>query len=561
MKKLLKVISAVAALAIIASAFVGCGQSAQKRRDYDGTLTYWVHMDGNTQNAGLEDNSEMMLYKEMEKRTGVKINFIHPAGGSTGNEAATTMFLDEELPDIIEYGWESYPGGPEQAIEDGVIIALDDHIDLKTVCPGYWQYVGDDNPENEARKKAVTTNDGKFYGFNILNIGSTKGFAGIFTRKDKLDEWGMKVPETIEDYEALFAKAKAEGFTKPLTSLIGYLSLIKGSSTVGFSTAFDVGSNFYVDDINGKPEVVFTANQPGHVEYVTLLKDWYKKGYIDPDFATVASDQINSNMVNDVSIVSIGYIGSSMGKILPAAKARNANYELVACPFPKNVNTGADSEFQVCYNAATSTANAITYQCGDYEAAAKWCDYVYTEEGMILQLFGIEGEHHTVQEYDFDGDGTPEKHYVYTDLIAKPETSDCNTVAEAMYKYMLPCNFPGYNQHIDYLMGYYQEDCQKDAIKIWNVPASKDGTDADTDKIDTPQEHQLPTLNYTKDESAELNELKTVCESPLEATFVDVVMGKKSIEDYKAAIKTANDNGYAKMLEIYNAAYQRYLAK
>ena len=359
----------------------------------------------------------------------------------------------------------------------------------------------------------------------------------------------MKVPETIEDYEALFAKAKAEGFTKPLTSAIGYLSLIKGSSTAGFSTAFDVGSNFYLDDINGKPEVVFTANQPGHVEYVTLLRDWYKKGYMDPDFATVASDQINSNMVNDVSIVSIGYIGSSMGKILPAAKARNANYELVACPFPKNVNTGADSEFQVCYNAATATANAITYQCGDYEAAAKWCDYVYTEEGMILQLFGIEGEHHTVQEYDFDGDGTPEKHYVYTDLIAKPETSDCNTVAEAMYKYMLPCNHPGYNQHEDYLNGYYQYDEQKDAIKVWNLSSDK------------AVEHVLPTLSYTEDELELKTDITEVAQPELEIAICDIILGKQSIDTYDAAIEAAKANGYEESVKVVQTAYDRFMSK
>ena len=562
MKKISRIIAAIAALTLVIGSFAGCGESgSQKRKKFSGTLSYWVNMDGNTTNAGLEDNSEMMLYKEMEKRTGIKIDFIHPAAGSVGNEAFTTLLLDEELPDIIKYGWDAYPGGPEQAIADQVIIALDQEVDLAKVAPGYWRYVNDD-PENVERKKAVTTEDGHYYGFNNLNLGETKGFAGIFVRKDLLDKWGLAIPETIDDWDNVFATAKSNGVKEPFTCGLSYLSF-KGNSVYGFMGAYGVGSGYYIDDVDGKAQVVFAPNQEGYSDYVAKLQEWYKKGYIDKDIATVASDLINQKMVDGTSIASIGYIGSSMGKILPAAKARYGDeYSIVACPFPKNIYTGADSEFQGCYNAATGTANAITWQCGDYDAAASWCDYVYTDEGMVLQLFGIEGTHHTVEMFDYDGDGVEEKHYVYTDLIAKPENSNCNTVAEAMYKYMLPCNYPGYNQHIDYLLGYYQEPEQKDAIKLWNVPAQVEGTEADDpDSIDTPLEHQLPTLSFTPEENEEVNELRTLVESTLEASLIDAIMGKKTIAQWEKDVETANKNGYKRLLEIYNASYSRYLSK
>ena len=557
MKKLTKIIACISAVVLLASAFAGCeGNNVQTRRKSDGkSFTYWVNLDGSTQNAGLTNNNEMFLYQEMEKRTGVHIDFIHPATGTTG-EAATTMFLDEVLPDIIKYSWDQYPGGPAQAIEDGVIIALDEHLDIKTVAPGYWAYVGKDNPENDARRKSVTTSDGRYYGFNRLDLGETKGFSGMFTRKDKLEEWGMDVPETLDDWEALFAKAKAEGFEKPLTCGLNYISFTPNNG-YGFYLAFGAASGFYLDDANGETEVVFAPNHPKYTEYVSHMRDWYAKGYIDPDFATIATDLVNSNMVNDVSIASIGYIGGGMGEILPAAKNRNPNYDLVACPFPKNIYDGSESEFQQYTAEGTPIANAITYQCGNYEAAAKWCDYVYTEEGMILQLFGQEGVHHNVEYFDYDGDGEDEKHYVYTDLITTPKNSGCNTVSEAMYKYMLPCNYPGYCQHIDYLLGYYQEEAQKEALSVWNAPNRKE----DGEGIDTPAEHTFPTLDYTVEESIEIKELKTLCQAPLEATLVDVIMGKKTIKDWEAALKTANKNGYTRLLEIYNDCYDRYLEK
>ena len=563
MKKLSKVVSALAALALIVTSFAGCDSTTNERREYNGTLTYYVGIDGNATAAGITDNSEMMLYQEMEKRTGIKIDFIHPAKGAIGNEAYTTMFLDDELPDIIKYGWDAYPGGPSKAIEDGVIIALDEEVkDFQNVAPNYWKYVND-APENTDRRRVVTTEEGNYYGFCNLNLGETKGFAGLFIRKDWLDKVGLAIPTTIDEWDNVFAAAKADGIKKPFTAGFSYLSF-QTSSVCGFQTAYDVGSWFYLDDVDGKRQVVFAPNQPGYADYLAKMAEWFGKGYFDPDICNVGADTINQNLVDGTSIASIGYVGSSMGKIIPAGKAKHGDsFSVVACPFPKDVKTGKMTEFQMCYNPATATANAITYQCGNYEEAARWCDYVYGEEGMVLQLFGLEGVHHNVVMKDMDGDGKEEKHYEYTELISKPETSNCNTVAEAMYKYMLPCNYPGYNQHIDYLMGYYQEADQKAALEIWNEPAGAyDSTNADEDKVtDKPQEHQLPSITLTEDENTKFNELRTSCSDSLNAVMMDVVMGKKTINDWNDAVKKYNDQGFTEMLKIQNDAYQRYLNK
>ena len=59
-------------------------------------------MDGYTQET-LQNYDEMLFYQEMEKRTGVHIDFIHPIEGSTGNEAFIAMLTGSEIPDLIEY--------------------------------------------------------------------------------------------------------------------------------------------------------------------------------------------------------------------------------------------------------------------------------------------------------------------------------------------------------------------------------------------------------------------------------------------------------------------------
>ena len=548
MKRFLKSVYLIMAFLLIAASFAACESTGQTRVQTDGSeFTYWTRLEGDSKNAGITNNSEMMLFQEMEKATGIKINFLHPPAGSSGNEAFTSMLLDEKLPDIIREWWSSYPGGPQQAIDDGVIIALNDY--LPKYAPDYWNYVKDG--EN---KKSVTTDQGNYYGFNVLNLGETKGFAGLFVRKDKLDEWGMSIPQTIDDWTALFAKAKSEGIEYPFVGELDCFTFTSDSHS--FNTAYDVGQGFYVDDVNGKTQIVFAPFEKAYADYLAQLQAWFEAGYIDPDFGTIQRDSLQQKMVEGKSIATFGYVGSGIGKILPAAQKKNPKFDLVACPYP-STKDGHESEFQQCYNPATDHANAITWQCGNYEKAVEWCNYVYSEEGMVLQLFGKEGVHHTV-EVDENG----EKHYKYTDLITEPKKSDCNSVTEAMYKYMLPCNTPGYNQHIDYLNGYYTTKQQKDAIKVWNVSANKDGTADDNEKLtDTPQEHKLPTLSYTSEESSRMAELFTHVENKLEASLIDVIMGKKTIDDWNKDIETAKKNGYDEIIKIQNAAYARYLKK
>jgi len=542
MKKFKKIIALASAVTLIAASFAACGgkeKEVAKDVDPNAPLTYWCTMDGNSSNAGLQSYSDMMLFKEMEKRTGVKVEFIHPIKGSTGSEAFLTVISSKERPDMMEYGWSGYTGGAQKAIEDEVIIALNDY--MEEYAPNYYDYMEGEKGKanNYLWKLQATTEDGYYYGFNAVNVGTTRGFAGLYLRADKLKAWGMEVPETIEEWEAVLAKAKAEGFEKPFTCDKNTLGFV-GYNSSSFNTAFGVGKGIYLQG----DKVVFAPFEKGYKEYVALMADWVKKGYIDTSFPTADSTMITGNMTNDISFASWGYVGSAMGKILPAAKARNPEYDLVACPYPV-AEKGQISEFQMTYDEVGSICTAITTSCANPEKAIGWYDYFYGDEGSVLQLFGLEGEHHTVE---VDSDGT--KHYRYTDLILDPAKSEVNSVGEAMYKYMLPCNHPGLNQHPDYLYGYYPEQSQKDAIITWNIAS------------DNSKKHKLPgTISYTEEESREKTDITEVAEDALTIAITDIMLGKTSIDAYDAAIEAAKANGYDRLIEIEQAAYDRYLSK
>ena len=536
MKKLTKLIAAVSAVALIAGSIAGCSKNGGSDRvQTDGkNFTYWTIMQGES-SVSLKSYNEMLMWQELEKRTGVHIDFIHPLEGSTGQEAFMTMVASSDKPDFIEYVWSVYTGGAQAAIDDGVIIALNDY--LEDYAPNYYDYMeGEKGKAADYRYKLMaTTEKGNYYGFNVLNVGDAKAFAGLYVRGDKLEEWNMARPETIDEWTALFAKAKAEGFSKPFTGVIDVFSF-QSARTHSFNTAYNVGKDFYLED----DKVVFGPFQPGFKEYVAQLAEWRKAGYIDTGFVTNDNAKVEGNMANNISIASWGFIGGAMGKITPAAREKNPNFSLVACPAPA-ANKGEIPKFQMRYNEATATAVGISPECGNYEAAVAWYDYIYSEEGVALQVFGVEGDTYTVEEID------GEKHYVYTDKIINHEGLD--SMGTALYKYMLPANNPGYNQHADYLNGYYQYEEQREALEIWNRASDIAGSVV------------LPTLSYTEEELEENTTIKEIANPALEVAICDIILGKKSIDTYDDAVAEAKANGYDDYIANQQAAYDRYLAK
>ena len=65
------------------------------------------------------------------------------------------------MPDIIEYKWINYAGGPQKAIDDGVIIALNDYMQY---APNLKKFL-DEHPDIA---NMVKTDEGNYYCFPFL---------------------------------------------------------------------------------------------------------------------------------------------------------------------------------------------------------------------------------------------------------------------------------------------------------------------------------------------------------------------------------------------------------
>ena len=147
------------------------------------------------------------------RRTGVEVTFIHPAQGQE-QESFNLMFACNDLPDMIyAHGSRDYPGGPEKAISDGVIIRLND------VIADHAPNLNALFDQNSEWLKAAKTDTGTLYMFPFIRGDDyLMVFFGPQLRRDWLDQLGLEVPETLAEWEQVLTAFKSEGLVEyPLT--------------------------------------------------------------------------------------------------------------------------------------------------------------------------------------------------------------------------------------------------------------------------------------------------------------------------------------------------------
>ncbi|MDF2484058.1 MAG: transporter substrate-binding protein [Herbinix sp.] len=487
------------------------------------TLTYWTGLNANV-SANYANLGDTPFAKAWMERTGVQIEFQHPPTGQD-QEQFSLLLADGNLPDVIEYPWMTFPGGPEKAINDGVIISLNDVFEQ--YCPNLMAYLKA-NPEID---KMIKTDDGHYYVFPFIRGDEVLcNTIGLMVRQDWLQDLGLEVPTTIDEWHTVLTKFKEEkGATAPFSYEYTMGVLTEESP---FTYAFGTSKNFY---LNSDGTIHFGAVEDGYKQFLTTFANWYKEGLIDQDLATLALDQVSAKMTNGSAGASVGWAGSRMGVWIKAATATDPNYMLEAAPYP-TLNKGDKPEFGQIENRYSNQGGvAITTSCEDIEAAARLLDYAYGEAGHMLFNFGIEGE-----SYSIVGD-----YPTYTEqILNNPEGWP---LAQSLSAYIRG-NYNGpFVQDKRYLEQYYTIDSQKATNGIWGATNAR--------------AHKIPPITPTSDESQEFSSIMNEINTYRDEMTLKFIFGEESLDNFDDYVKNVESMGLARALEIENAALARYNAR
>ncbi|NTV88786.1 MAG: extracellular solute-binding protein [Clostridiales bacterium] len=478
--------------------------------------------------AYMTDPADGTVFPELEKRTNVKIKMIS-VSTETLMETFSLMIASGEYPDMVCSATSFYKGGGDKAISDNFVLKLNDLVDSS--MPNYKKVL----EENPDYKKGATTDSGNIagvYNFTKKADGYTI-VQGAVIRQDWLDSLNMQKPVTYDDwYTTLKAFKEQKGAVSPLWLMYAGVpyrdGLIQGYGVAGcvLNAGFNTEDPFYA--VDGK--VKFGPVEPGFKEYITMVNKWYTDGLISQDCFTY-KDDINGKeefLINGKSGI---WYTNSQGFEDFEKKASDTNYHITALADP--VKTAGDKvHFAGMEEALQGDSISITTACKTPEIAAKYLDYMFTEEGSILANYGIEGQSFTYV------DGKPR----YTDVVLN--NKDIPMLQAAQTKFSMT-HFPMIVDTDRDRVGYTED--QKAASGIWKNNGNADNAYYITSSVALSADESMEYSTTYSDISTYASEM-----------IVKFIMGREPMSKFDAFVAQINSMGIDKCIALKQAALDRY---
>ena len=391
--------------------------------------------------------------------------------------------------------------------------------------------------------KAVLESNETWYKTNVTSSGDIIGApfirgdaylcsgAGLIIRQDWLDDLNLEVPQTPDElYDVLVAFKEKKGATLPFTTTNSWMRHVVNGGMI--SSAYgQVKSDWY--QIDG--EIHYGRAEAEYKDTLAFLNKLYEEGLLDPNFASNDNNTVYSNMANGISGVTVGATGGYIGTILNAVEKDNPTYDLTG--FGPLVAKEGDVAYSGYYsNALTGDTLFMTSQCKNKEAAVKFMNYGYTEEGYMLLNFGIEGESYTMV------DGYP----TYTELITKNPNGW--SMQQALAQYTMSWNAGPFVQDKRYMEQYAARPQQKAAQAHW----------AETDAA----KYMVPTLSIAEEDQAEYSKLWADINTFVSEMMIQYITGTADLnnfqKDYLDQLKTM---GIDRVIELRQEALDAFNAR
>ena len=488
-------------------------------------LSFWIPWTF----AYLDSIDEVKNIQELEERTNVHINWVTPAS-QEANEKFGLMLASGDYPDILRGVNQYYPGGIEKGVDDGILV---DMTDLIEQYMPHYQAIRTSVPEVE---KATKTDAGRTpvvwtIASDDEEVSMEMVWAGLFVRKDWLDELNMDLPETIEDWHDMLKASKDNYNCEAPLVFAADGTFMQGE----FVSAYGVLPEFYLDGTTVK----YGPAEPGYRQYVETMRDWYAEGLIDPNFPTndgalVADNAYMATGKSGAGCSAWGYSNNLLKTDYGMTDVENFWLEGVPNPVLNEGDTPQTGSTMCGY---IKEAMAITSNCKNPELAARWLDYFYTKEGMLLNAYGIEGE-----TYELLPDGTPQ----YTELVTN--NPDGYGMSDAFKIYTLDnSSFGLYSWSRYFHTGREAYTRSMDCQYVWNK--------AKTDMV-------IPSaVSMTEEEINAYNTTYTAIQTLVNEKTVKYIMGTEDMSTYDEFVQSLYEYGIEDCITYKQAAYDRYLAR
>jgi len=380
-----KILGLAVALVMVMLLVSGCFLCPNNEGDYrgrvldDGTLELTVHylgVPGAFQNDWPVFTAATDMTAVGEYERGVRLRGTVPSAATDEVLMFNLMVTSQQFPDIIQTSRENF-----DLYSDEVFLPLEDLIER--YAPNIARFF-EENPD--ARRTAMAS-DGSIYFIPRMTAATTA--QGWFIRQDWLDELGLDMPATVDEFEAAL-----RAFTTLGDNIVPFLCRHENINSLVMLYGVRYGWQIQPNGM-----VTYSRYHPQYRVAMENLARWYADGLIDQEIFTRGSGSRDQLFADNRGGATHDWFVSTAGFNYNASVLESApNFNLVAMSPPANP-FGVRAEM-TSRPLAEPQGWGISNQNQFVRETMEYFDFWFSEEGRLLYQFGIEGEHWAWGEWE-----------------------------------------------------------------------------------------------------------------------------------------------------------------
>lgn len=486
--------------------------------------------------VGMAEWEDMPTLQDYQKLTGINLTYTTPPSADFSTKL-NLAFASGDLPDIV-YGAGTSSLTASMEIDygsQGILVALEEYI-TPEIMPNLYALT----QEDPAILKSITTPDGHIYSLPMISRNSTSiWWQGPMwyngTWLDNLDV--EELPTTTDGLYDLLTRFKNDdpnGNGKadeiPLTDVD------MNSTRVWLMAAFGVLTR----GIQVNDDVVsYTPTSENYKAYLEFMNKLYDEGLLDAEVYGQSDEQKKAKGQND----QLGLFADYFSFFTTGRTETEAMNDPMFQPLTSEWSTSAVIPGSPRLSRG---AFAITNVNPSPEASMRWVDYFYSVEGSKYIEQGPEG---VFWEYAENANG--EQVRIYAEGIDLEKTEDERGKITPAYGLTTP------NIVVDttdeYAILVDPNDEIDNAFGDW---VAKETEDKMNDIAVVP----FPLLYLTVEENDKVAATATDLTTYVEQMEAKFITGVEPLSNWDKFVSTIESMGIEEYVEVYQTAYDRWLA-
>lgn len=377
------------------------------------------------------------FFERMNQRTGVSFTFQQVNSAEEWTVAKKAIFEGgAQMPDVLF----------KAALNSEELIRYTESgqlIDLKPLleehAPNLWKLL----QENPDWLDAITLPSGKIGALPAIQPNGPVD--ALWINKTWLEALKLQVPTDMESLRNVLTMFRDRDPNKNGKQDEIPLAFLGPWELKLFSHAWGVVANDYNIYLDENGKVQFWPYEDSFFELAAVMRDFYDEGLLDPDgFAT--ADTLRRITDDDATQIYGAFFAPTPLNLVTYSMAEEY---VIVDPF---VYEGKQI-YRDLFGDVTRGAFAITSACKDPAALLRWVDVLYTEEGAIEAMVGIEGEDYIVGadgKWNWKGG---------TDSMDMLTMSDMSIYDTGDMPWMFPLDF--YSRYADHRVGKLNDELNR----------------------------------------------------------------------------------------------------